>query len=77
MPTCRDRRPRLSARAQQIKSLPKSLQGGGCCLTGCQKGVKRRTDEGVCPYIVVLYCTEQTTRLLVNPSTRPLIPTTL
>ena len=31
-----------------------------------------RTDEGVCPYFVVLYCTEQITRLLVNQSTRQL-----
>ena len=31
-----------------------------------------RTDEGVYPYIVVLYCTEQITRLLVNQSTRQL-----
>ncbi|EEX17531.1 hypothetical protein HMPREF0973_02581 [Prevotella veroralis F0319] len=31
-----------------------------------------RTDEGVCPYIVVLYSTEQTTCLLVNQSTRQL-----
>ncbi len=30
-----------------------------------------RTDEGVCPYIVVFYCTEQTTCLLVNQSTLP------
>jgi hypothetical protein len=31
-----------------------------------------RTDEGVCPYIVVLYSTEQITCLLVNQSTRQL-----
>ena len=31
-----------------------------------------RTDEGVCPYILVLSSTEQTTRLLVNLPTRPL-----
>ena len=31
-----------------------------------------RTDEGVCPYFVVLYCTEEITCLLVNLSTREL-----
>ncbi|EEX20073.1 hypothetical protein HMPREF0973_00048 [Prevotella veroralis F0319] len=31
-----------------------------------------RTDEGVCPYFVVIYCTEQITSLLVNQSTRQL-----
>ena len=35
-------------------------------------GVNERTDEGVCPYILMLYSTEQITRLLVNPSTRQL-----
>ena len=36
------------------------------------KGVNERTDEGVCPYIAVLYSTEQITCLLVNLSTRQL-----
>ncbi|EEX17544.1 hypothetical protein [Prevotella veroralis] len=46
MSTCRDRRPRLSARARQIRNqLPRFM----------------RTDEGVCPYFVVLYSTEQIT----------------
>ncbi|EEX17559.1 hypothetical protein HMPREF0973_02609 [Prevotella veroralis F0319] len=52
IPTCRDRRPRLSARALPIKSLPKPLQRRGCCLTGCHERVNERTDGGVCPYCV-------------------------
>ncbi|EEX18864.1 hypothetical protein HMPREF0973_01399 [Prevotella veroralis F0319] len=45
MPTCRDRRPRLSARARQIcNQLPRFM----------------RTDEGVCPYFVVSFCIERT-----------------
>ncbi|EEX20072.1 hypothetical protein HMPREF0973_00047 [Prevotella veroralis F0319] len=31
-----------------------------------------RTDEGVCPYIMVFYCTEQITSQLVSQSTRQL-----
>ncbi|EEX17842.1 hypothetical protein HMPREF0973_02316 [Prevotella veroralis F0319] len=63
IPTCRDRRPRLSAKAQQIKSLPKPLQRRGCCLTGCHIRVNGRTDEGVCPYFVAFIWIERTIQI--------------
>ncbi|EEX19871.1 hypothetical protein HMPREF0973_00190 [Prevotella veroralis F0319] len=36
-----------------------------------EKIILYRTDEGVCPYLVVLYFTEQITSLLANQSTLP------
>ena len=54
VPQSRDRRPRLSAKSQQIKASPSPLQRRGCSLTGCYLGIYKRTDEGVCPYFVAL-----------------------
>ena len=55
MPTCRDRRPRLSAIAQPDKTYPKPLKRRGCSLTGCYLGIYKRTDEGVCPYFLGVF----------------------
>ena len=59
VPQSRDRRPRLSAKTLPIKASPSPLQRRGCCLTGCYLGIYRRTDEGVCPYFVVLLWHEE------------------
>ena len=54
VPQSRDRRPRLSAKTLPIKASPSPPKRRGCSLTGCYLGIYKRTDEGVCPYFVVL-----------------------
>ena len=72
MPTCRDRRPRLSAKAQQIKRLPKPLRRRGCCLTGYHVRINGRTDEGVCPYRFSIVSHRTNNLLTCQLSTRQL-----
>ncbi|EEX18598.1 hypothetical protein HMPREF0973_01542 [Prevotella veroralis F0319] len=42
------------------KSLPNLLFRRGCCLMGCHERVKKRTDEGVCPYRLALSLIKET-----------------
>ena len=59
----RDRHPRLFAKAQPRRSLPKPLKRWECCLTGCHIRVNGRTDEGVCPYRLAFIWIERTIQI--------------
>ena len=54
VPQSRDRCLCLSAKTLPIKASPSPPKKRGCSLTGCYLGIYKRTDEGVCPYFVVL-----------------------